>query len=119
MKIYRYGLKELKACSNLSDLARLLDVQPKFLSKQIYHVDDEDKYHEFSIPKKNGSERQIQSPNSNLKFVQSRLSRLLYQCYFDLHGKPKRTSQVLSHGFQRDRGLSIYTMSDVSAYGSK
>lgn len=109
MKIYRYGLKELKACSDLSDLARLLDVQPKFLSKQIYHVDDEDKYHEFSIPKKNGSERQIHSPNSNLKFVQSRLSRLLYQCYFDLHGKPERTSQVLSHGFQRDRGLSIYT----------
>ena len=90
MRIYRYGLKELKACNDLSDVARLLDVQPKFLAKQIYHVDDSDKYHQFNIPKKNGSKRQINSPNSNLKFIQSRLSRLLYQCYFDLHGKPEK-----------------------------
>lgn len=109
MRIYRYGLKELKACNDLSDVARLLDVQPKFLAKQIYHVDDSDKYHQFNIPKKNGSKRQIHSPNSNLKFIQSRLSRLLYQCYFDHHGKPKKPSQVLSHGFQRKRNLSIYT----------
>nr|MBT4214648.1 RNA-directed DNA polymerase [Bacteroidota bacterium] len=109
MRIYRYGLKELKACNDLSDVARLLDVQPKFLAKQIYHVDDSDKYHQFNIPKKSGSKRQINSPNSNLKFIQSRLSRLLYQCYFDLHGKPDKPSQVLSHGFQRDRDLSIFT----------
>jgi RNA-directed DNA polymerase len=109
MFIYRYGIKELKACNDLGDLARLLDVEPKFLSKQIYHVDDGDKYQTFNILKKNGSERVIHSPNSNLKFVQSRLSRLLYQCYFDLHGRPEKPSTVLSHGFQRNRGLSIYT----------
>ncbi|SFG54383.1 retron Ec67 family RNA-directed DNA polymerase/endonuclease [Sulfitobacter dubius] len=109
MSIYRYGIKDLKGCADLGDLARLLEVQPKFLSKQIYHVDDADKYHVFPIPKKNGSLRQIHAPNSNLKFIQSRLSRLLYQCYFDLHGKPKNLSKVLSHGFQRDRDLSIFT----------
>lgn len=109
MKIYRYGLRELKGCVDLSGLARLLDVQPKFLSKQIYHVDGADKYHVFGIPKKDGSERSIHAPNSKLKFIQSRLSRLLYQCYFDIHGKPEKPSKVLSHGFQRGRGLSIFT----------
>ncbi len=109
MKSYHYGINDLKACKDLGDLARLLDVLPSFLSKQIYHVDDCDKYHDFNILKKNGSERQIYSPNTNLKFIQSRLSRLLYQCYFDLHGKPEKPSNVLSHGFQRGRDLSIYT----------
>ena len=109
MKIFRYGIKELKVCKDLSDLALLLDVQPRFLSKQIYHVDDADKYYSFSIPKKNGLERHIHSPNTKLKFIQTRLSRLLYQCYFDLHDKPKNPSRVLSHGFQRGRDLSIYT----------
>lgn len=109
MANYQYGLQDLKACLNLSDLAKLLGVEPKFLSKQIYHVDDGDKYHIFSILKKGGTERTIHSPNSKLKFVQSRLSRLLYQCYFDLYGKPEKPERVLSHGFQRKRGLSIYS----------
>ena len=98
-----------QGCVDLSGLARLLDVQPKFLSKQIYHVDGADKYHVFGLPKKDGSERSIHAPNSKLKFIQSRLSRLLYQCYFDIHGKPEKPSKVLSHGFQRGRGLSIFT----------
>ena len=109
MNIYRFGIKELKACNSLGDLALILDVAPQFLSKQIYHVGNDDKYRPFIILKKNGSKRQIHSPNSNLKFIQSRLSRLLYQCYFDLKGKPKKSAEVLSHGFQRDRGLSIFT----------
>ena len=109
MTIYHYGLKELKSCVDLSDLARLLNVQPKFLSKQVYHTDDVDKYHVFSVLKKDGSKRSIHAPNANLKFIQSRLSRLLYQCYFELHGKPKKPSNVLSHGFQRERDLSIVT----------
>lgn len=109
MRIYRVGLKELKSCKNLSDLARLLDVEPKFLSKQIYHVADDMKYSEFEKLKKSGLTRKIHAPNSNLKFIQSRLSRLLYQCYLDVHGRPEKPSHVLSHGFQRGRDLSIYT----------
>ncbi|MBY3389204.1 retron Ec67 family RNA-directed DNA polymerase/endonuclease [Rhizobium laguerreae] len=109
VEIYKFGLKELKACVDLSDVAFLLDVEPKFLSKQIYKTDAAVKYHSFTLPKKDGSSRLINAPNKNLKFVQSRLSRLLYQCYFDIHGKPEFPGRVISHGFQKQRDLSIYT----------
>lgn len=109
MKIYKFGLEKLKLCNDLSDIAHLLDVKPKFLSYQIYWAPKLQKYTAFKIPKKNGSHREIHAPNKRLKFIQLRLSRLLYQCYFDLHGKPKNPSTVLSHGFQKNRGLSIYT----------
>lgn len=109
MKIYKYGLSHLKSCSNLSGLATLLEVQPRFFSKQIYHTESSEKYHEFIIQKKDGTDRKITAPNKNLKFIQSRLSRLLYQCYLDIHGMPKNLKTTLSHGFQRGRNLSIYT----------
>lgn len=108
-KIYNYGLAELQQCSDLSDIAHLLGVQPKFLSKSIYKTPDENKYQAFKIIKKNGTDREILAPNPNLKFMQSRLSRLLYQCYFDIYGTPKNPMRVLSHGFQKKRDLSIYT----------
>lgn len=108
-RIYRYGIEDLKRCVSLSDVARLLSVEPRFLSKQIYKTDSSTKYATFEINKKNGSTRKICAPNKNLKFIQSRLSRLLYQCYFDLNGEPKFPRRIISHGFQKRRGLSIYT----------
>jgi RNA-directed DNA polymerase len=108
-QIYEYGLAELKLCNDLGDLAGLLNVRPKFLSKQIYHTPDSLKYSEFELPKKDGSTRKINAPNKNLKFIQSRLSRLLYQCYFDIHGVPEIPGRALSHGFQKGRDLSIFT----------
>lgn len=108
-KIYNFGLADLCQCSDLSDVAYLLDVKPKFLSKTIYKTPDADKYQSFSIKKKSGADRGILAPNPDLKFMQSRLSRLLYQCYFDIYGEPKNPARVLSHGFQKRRNLSIYT----------
>lgn len=108
-RIYPTGLIELKACHNLAGVAGLLAVEPRFLSKEIYHTPDEAKYTIFKISKKNGSSRTIHAPNKNLKFLQSRLSRLLYQCFFDVHGVPEFPQKQLSHGFQKRRNLSIYT----------
>ncbi|NSY48301.1 retron Ec67 family RNA-directed DNA polymerase/endonuclease [Agrobacterium tumefaciens] len=108
-KIYHFGLAELTSCVDLGDLARLLEIQPKFLSKQIYHTPYGQKYTHFPMPKKDGSTRNISAPNKNLKFIQSRLSRLLYQCYFDIHGAPEFPGRALSHGFQKGRDLSIFT----------
>lgn len=108
-KIYSYGLAELQQCSDLSDIAHLLGVKPKFLSKAIYKTPGENKYKAFKIKKKNGTDREILAPNPDLKFMQSRLSRLLYQCYFDIYGVPENPMRVLSHGFQKKRDLSIYT----------
>lgn len=101
-KIYNYGLAELQKCSDLSDVAYLLGVKPKFLSKSIYKTPSENKYQAFKIKKKNGTDRRILAPCPDLKFMQSRLSRLLYQCYFDIYGVPKNPMRVLSHGFQKN-----------------
>ena len=108
-KIYTYGLEHIQKCTSLSDIAHLLEVKPQFLSKTIYKTDDDHKYLPFKIKKKDGSDREILAPNPNLKFIQSRLSRLLYQCYFDIYGEPENTSRILSHGFQKKRNLSIFT----------
>ena len=108
-KIYHHGLAELRQCSDLSDVAHLLGVEPKFLSKSIYKTADVNKYQAFEIKKKNGADRKILAPNPDLKFMQSRLSRLMYQCYLDIFGTPKNPTRVLSHGFQKKRDLSIYT----------
>lgn len=108
-KIYKFGLSDIKNCINLSGVAFILGVEPKFLSQQIYKTDDAHKYKSFTIPKKNGKYRDISAPNAKLKFIQSRLSRLLYQCYFDIHGVPEHPKRILSHGFQKSRNLSIYT----------
>lgn len=107
--IYKYGLADLRFCSNLTDVAHLLEVEPRFLSKSIYKTPDDHKYNAFLIKKKNGKDREILAPNSELNFLQSRLSRLLYQCYFDIFGVPKTPKRVLSHGFQKRRQLSIFT----------
>jgi len=108
-KIYNYGISELQQCSDLSDIAYLLGVKPRFLSKSIYKTPSKNKYQAFKIKKKSGADREILAPNPELKFMQSRLSRLLYQCYFDIYGAPKNPMRVLSHGFQKKRDLSIYT----------
>jgi RNA-directed DNA polymerase len=108
-KIYKYGLLEIQDCVDLSDVARLLDLQPRLLSRAIYKTSESAKYSSFSIPKKGGGSRDILSPNKSLKFIQSRLSRLLYQCYFDMYGQPDNLRRVISHGFQKRRNLSIFT----------
>lgn len=108
-RIYKYGLAELQACVNLSDLARLLEVKPQFLSHQVYIVPPARRYSLFTMEKKGGGIRGISAPNKNLKFIQSRLSRLLYQCYDDIFGPAEELDNALSHGFQKARGLSIYT----------
>lgn len=93
----------------MGGVARLLGVEPRFLSRQIYHTSDAKKYSHFDIPKKDGSKRLISAPNKRLKFIQARLSRLLYQCYYDVHGVPEFPRRVISHGFQKKRNLSIFT----------
>ena len=108
-KIYHFGLADLQKCVDLSDVAHLLGVEPRFLSKMIYKTPDAAKYSTFDVPKKTGGVREIFSPHPNLKFMQSRLSRLLYQCYLEIFDVPKNPLRVISHGFQKNRGLSIYT----------
>lgn len=102
-------LTKLRGCQNLADLAHLLRVSPKGLSYVLYKIPSHLKYTQFEIPKKSGGVRTISSPDRRLKFVQSRLARLLYDCQREILPVEQNTKKVLSHGFQKKRGLSIHS----------
>lgn len=102
-------LASLRACQNLSDLAHLLRVSPKGLSYILYKIPPHLQYTHFEIPKKAGGTRTISSPDRRLKFVQTRLAELLYACQREIVPVEQNVKRVLSHGFQKNRGLSIHT----------
>ncbi|TAT84809.1 retron Ec67 family RNA-directed DNA polymerase/endonuclease [Rhizobium ruizarguesonis] len=102
-------LKNLRACKDLSDLAHLLSASPKGLSYILYKIPPHLKYTRFEVPKKSGGTRTISSPERRLKFVQSRLTELLYACQREIVPVEENIKKVLSHGFQKKRGLSIQT----------
>lgn len=101
------NIKALKAASSLRDLSELLDVRLSLLSYVLYILPKEKKelYSNFSIPKRHGGTREINSPIDSLKFIQQRLSELLQRCWAEIaekHGhKEDENHQGISHGFKR------------------
>jgi RNA-directed DNA polymerase len=77
-------LSKLQACVSRSDLSRLLGFKPKAFAYVLFHVADADKYTDFEIPKKNGGIRLISAPVSQLKLLQSRLSKCLQACMAEI-----------------------------------
>lgn len=63
-------LEKLRLCKDLGDLASLLGYTAKSLSYIIYRIHPNARYREFTIPKSDGSPRQIKSPNDRLKRLQ-------------------------------------------------
>jgi hypothetical protein len=97
-------LEKLKNATDLNDLAKLLGYKPKFLAYIIYKIPNDDKYSEFSIPKKTGGVRKIKKPEDRLKHLQRRLANLLNNCFekiCNLHEKKDK----LSHGFRKKRSI--------------
>ena len=84
---------------SFADLADLLEVDNiSWLKQELFEVISEEKYTLFSIPKKNGELRQIYSPNSDTKEIQSRLNEVLRLVY-----EPERKQSV--HGFTTNRNI--------------
>ncbi|MBC7167817.1 retron Ec67 family RNA-directed DNA polymerase/endonuclease, partial [Phenylobacterium sp.] len=101
-------LSKIKSCTNRSDLALLLGVKPAALSYILYKIPDENKYYSFSIPKRNGDQRQISAPIPALKMLQRRLSEHLYECLNEIEYLEAVDPQcVVAHGFKKH--LSIAT----------
>jgi len=98
------SLEKLKSASSRSDLARLLGYKPKGLAYILYKIKDEDKYTEFSIPKKNGGVRQIKAPIDQLKKLQRRLADLLNRCFDEINKKEKQKKSI-SHGFRKKHSI--------------
>lgn len=93
-------LVKLKQCTSLSDLANLLGYKPKSLSYILYFLPN--KYTEFTIPKKNGGVRYIDAPREELNHLQSKLSKVLYKCFEEIHSKADGS---LSHGFRKHHSI--------------
>lgn len=76
----------------VEDLCNILNISRKQLNYILFVKGK--KYIEFEIPKKNGGTRKILSPSTDLKIIQQRLSKLLYECYDFLE---------VQHGFITNR----------------
>jgi hypothetical protein len=103
-------LTDLQACKNRSDLAFLLGIKVSELSYTLYKIPDAAKYKPFCISKKSGGTRQILAPCARLKWVQSRLLNLLYQCEDDVQ-KASGMERGLYVGFRR--GVNIFDNADA------
>ena len=103
-------LKILQNASSLRDLSIALGFQPKALSFIIYKYEKEKLYTSFTIPKKSGASRVIHAPCSELKNLQSAVSKYLQDCLDEIN-ESKNITRSLSHGFKR--GYSIVTNASV------
>ena len=95
---------KLKNANTLSDVAKLLGFKPKFVSHILYITPTVHKYTTFSIPKKDGNEREINAPEPRLKLLQRRLSHLLQKCFEEIYGT-KKYRRTLSHGFRSKHSI--------------
>lgn len=78
------------------DLAKLLEIKEQTLRYFLYGKKDDDKYHNFEIPKKNGQTRKISAPIGELKTIQRKLTYILSLVY---KVKP------CAYGFLKDRNI--------------
>lgn len=89
-------------------MATILGVKPATLAFVLYQLKPQQKYTTFAITKKAGGQRIISAPNPTLKFIQTRLAKLLENCQLEIESTLKVKQQcILSHGFKA--GLSIQT----------
>lgn len=67
-----------KNLKSKADVANLLEINTKVLNYYLYASNN---YKMFTIPKKDGSKRIINSPNSNIKIIQQKLLHIFYLVY--------------------------------------
>jgi len=103
-------LKNLKATSNLLDVADLLGFKSKALAYILYKKPVSERYKSFEILKSSGDMRPINAPSPALKLLQKRLSTLLQDCIKEIN-VIKNVKTTLSHGFKRK--YSIITNANV------
>lgn len=108
------SLEKLRVAQTLNDLAHLLGYEPKALGYLVYKMENKNKYHQFSIPKKSGGTRDIYAPNEKLKLLQRRLADLLANCDEEITSKvpsTRKSRNAISHGFRK--GFSIISNSEL------
>ncbi|QNH75036.1 RNA-directed DNA polymerase [Pseudomonas protegens] len=101
-------LHQLRKATSLHDLAAILNYTPSALSYLVYKRPA--KYTQFSIPKSNGSTRQICAPCDELKALQRRVKILLDECLATIENSSLARGAI-SHGFKQ--GHSIITNAET------
>jgi RNA-directed DNA polymerase len=96
-------LEELRSIKSVSGLAELLKFKPSALTFLLHKLPADQKYQNFSIPKRSGGIRQIAAPTKQLKLLQKRVSRLLNACL----GEIEKDFPSPAHGFKI--GRTIFT----------
>ena len=102
-------LASLKALSTRGELADLLKYPKSALSYAVFITPAEKRYSSFDIAKKGRGTRTIFAPIPELKELQARLSNLLYDCQREIYPRQEFPLRSYSHGFQKNRGLSIFS----------
>lgn len=100
----------LTKVTSLKEVAVLLDIPPKKLSYLLYRLLPEQRYLTFSIRKKNGSFRDIKSPNPALRNVQKKLNSILQDFFQEVYGE-KRSKYIF--GFLKGQSIKDNAMLHV------
>lgn len=100
----------IKNCENIYDIANCLRLSIKSITYILYYIRTENCYSEFTIPKKNGMKRQICAPNKQLRSIQKRLAKALYEELEHMRKKENINSKI-SHAFEK--GKSIITNCEI------
>lgn len=107
LEVHVKGFNEI---ASRNDLAMFLKIPISKLTYILYVVNPDKCYHSFSIPKKSGGERIIDAPNDDLKPIQIKLSKCLWEYQQDIWKRNGITPNI-AHAFQP--GKSIFTNAKI------
>jgi hypothetical protein len=96
LEVHVKGFNEI---ASRNDLAMFLKIPISKLTYILYVVNPDKCYHSFSIPKKSGGERIIDAPNDDLKPIQIKLSKCLWEYQQDIWKRNGITPNI-AHAFQ-------------------
>ena len=86
------------------DLADFLGIPRRNLTYILYIKKTDSFYESFTIPKKNGGERNINAPEGDLKSIQVRLASALWKHQCDIW-KEYKIKPNISHAFEKNKSI--------------
>jgi len=92
------GFSDIKTRNEFADF---LKISRKQLSYVLYVKGAENLYTTFEIPKKSGGTRKINAPLRELKYIQKRLAKALYNHKI----KRQKKSNNISHAFEKQKSI--------------
>lgn len=96
-------MEELKEIQTRNELADYIKVPRQKLSYILYVKGTENLYKSFEIPKKSGGVRHIHAPEEELKQIQSKLTKVLYEYALKIE-KNNGKKWNIAHAFVKGKG---------------